>query len=369
VKTSGRLWLPTRYVRISERPYIPPTATRIYDGTVAHGRFCPNDVTPYDAVYGGRIALVSRRAVALGALVSVLFGGTFVATKAGLAHFPPLLFVALRYDVAAVVLLTYTVVTRSRSDLLPRTRGDLAGILATGVVVLGLTNALLFVGQADATSAVGAILFSLNPILTPVFAALLLADERLSARGWAGLAVGLIGVALVVDPDPAMFASGGTGKLLLFGGAITGALGSVLVRRSAGGLDSTVRTAWGLPVGAALCHALSLGTGESVTAVQWGLPALLALGYVGIFAGAVAYVAYFGLLDTVGATHANLVFYVVPAVSTLGGWALLGETLSPLAGVGFLVVFAGFAIIGSESFSVDFSRLLGGPGPGRAETD
>jgi drug/metabolite transporter (DMT)-like permease len=308
--------------------------------------------------------LVARKTVLLGALVSVLFGGTFVATKAGLAHLPPLLFVALRYDVAAVVLGGYVLFTRSGAELRPRTRGDVASILATGLVVLGLTNALLFVGQTDATSAVGAILFSLNPILTPVFAAVLLADERLSLRGGAGLAVGLLGVALVVNPDPAMFTDGGIGKVLLFGGAVTGALGSVLIRWSDGDLDSTVRTAWGLPLGAALCHVLSLGAGESVGAVQWGLPALLALGYVGVFAGAVAYVAYFDLLDRAGATHANLVFYVVPVVSTLGGWALLGETIAPMAGVGFLVVFAGFAILGSESISIPFS---GGPPPRSAD--
>jgi drug/metabolite transporter (DMT)-like permease len=313
--------------------------------------------------------VVSRKALALGAVVSVLFGGTFVATKAGLAHFPPLLFVALRYDVGALVLVTYVAVTRSSWELVPRTRGDLAGILATGLVALGLTNALLFLGQADATSAVGAILFSLNPILTPVFAALLLADERLSLRGGAGLAVGLLGVALVVNPDPAMLTSGGTGKLLLFGGAVTGALGSVLVRWSDGTLDSTVRTAWGLPVGAAFCHVLSLGAGESVAAVEWGVPALLALGYVGVFAGAIAYVAYFSLLDHSGATHANLVFYVVPVVSTLGGWALLGETISSLAGIGFLTVFAGFAIIGSESFSNPFSGGSGRRPTGRVDAD
>lgn len=296
--------------------------------------------------------MVSKRTLALGAVVSVMFGGTFVAAKAGLAYVPPVLFVALRFDVAAVVLVAYVLATRTRAELVPRTWRDVAGILATGLVALGLTNALLFVGQADATSAVGAILFSLNPILTPVFAALLLADEQLSARGRVGLLVGLLGVVLVVNPDPAMFAGGGVGKLLLFGAAVTGALGSVLVRWSAGGLDSTVRTAWGLPVGAAFCHALSIGAGESVAAVAWGLPALVAIGYVGIFAGAVAYVAYFDLLDTAGATHANLVFYVVPVVSTLGGWALLGESVSPMAGVGFLTVFAGFAILGSESLSL-----------------
>jgi drug/metabolite transporter (DMT)-like permease len=302
--------------------------------------------------------VVDRRTVGLFVTASVLFGGTFVATKAGLEQFPPLLFVALRFDVAAAALLGYAALTTPRADLVPRTRGDAAGILATGGLAIGLTNALLFVGQGYATSGVAAIVFSLNPVLTPVFAAFVLSDERLSARGAVGLLVGLAGVALVVGPEMAGLLSGSVGEAILFVGAISAAVGSVLIRRAGGDLSSTVRTAWALPVAALLCHLLSLVAGESVAAVDWGPSALLALGYVGLLAGAVAYIAYFGLLDTVGAINANLVFYVVPVVATVGGWALLGETITPAAVVGFVVVFAGFAVLGSES--VDYRALLPG---------
>ncbi|UPV74204.1 DMT family transporter [Halorussus limi] len=297
--------------------------------------------------------MVRRRTLALFAVAGVLFGGTFVAAKAGLDYFPPLLFVALRFDVAAVALAGYAVLTNSREDLLPRTRGDAVGILATGVLAIGLTNALLFVGQQYATSAVGSIVFSLNPILTPVFAAALLSDERLSARGAAGMALGLLGVGLVVSPDPANLLGGSAfGKAILFAGAVSGALGSVLIRWADGTLPSTARTAWGLPFGALLCHLLSAWAGESAAAITWSPVALASLGYVGVFAGAVAYIAYFGLLDSTGAIRANLVFYVVPVVATLGGWALLGEAVSPLAVAGFLTIFAGFAVLGSESVDV-----------------
>ena len=295
---------------------------------------------------------MERRTVVSFVAASVLFGGTFVAAKAGLDYFPPLLFVALRFDVAAVVLASYAVLTTSREDLIPRTRGDVAGILATGVLAIGLTNALLFVGQQSATSAVGSIVFSLNPILTPVFAAALLSDERLSARGATGMLLGLVGVGLVAAPDPANLFAGGFGKAVLFAGAISGALGSVLIRWADASLSSTVRTAWGLPFGALLCHLLSRSAGESAATVAWTPEAIIALAYVGIFAGAIAYIAYFGLIDEAGAIHANLTFYVVPVVSTLGGWALLGETISALAVVGFLTVFAGFAILGSASIDV-----------------
>ncbi|MBV0901038.1 DMT family transporter [Haloarcula salina] len=296
--------------------------------------------------------MTSRRTLAFAATAGLLFGGTFVGAKAGLAYLPPLLFVALRFDVAALVLFGYVFATRSRDELLPRTRGDVLGVLSTGLFAIGLSNALIFVGQQSATSAVAAIVFSLNPILTPVFAALLLADERLSARGGFGMVIGLLGVGLVVSPDPAMLLSGGLGKLVLFAGAVSAALGSVLIRWAGGDLSSTVRTAWSLPVAAALCHALSVGTGESLSAAVWSPTAIAALLYVGVFAGAVAYIAYFGLLDATGAIRANLVFYVVPVVSTLGGWALLGEPITSSALVGFLTVFAGFAVIGSESIDV-----------------
>ena len=160
-----------------------------------------------------------RRALAAFAVAGILFGGTFVAAKAGLDYFPPLLFVALRFDVAAVALIAYAVATTPRGELLPRTWRDAAGVLATGVLAIGLTNALLFVGQGYTSSAVAAIVFSLNPILTPIFAALLLADERLSRRGVTGMALGFVGVALVVNPDPATLLDLGVGKAIQIGRA------------------------------------------------------------------------------------------------------------------------------------------------------
>jgi len=304
------------------------------------------------------VTAADRRSLLAFAVTGLLFGGTFVAAKAGLVYFPPLLFVALRFDVAAVALLGYAALTTERANLFPQTWRDAVAILATGVFAIGITNALLFVGQGYTTSAVAAIVFSLNPILTPVFASFLLADERLSLRGIAGMALGFVGVALVVNPDPATLMAGGVGKVILFGGAVSGALGSVLIRWSGGGLSSTVRTAWGLPFAALCCHLFSLGAGETPAAITWTPEAVAALAYVGLLAGAVAYIAYFGLLDAAGAIRANLVFYLVPVVAALGGWALLGEAISTAAVVGFLTIFVGFAVIGSES--VDLPTLRRG---------
>ncbi len=300
------------------------------------------------SIAGGVDSVGVTRTLVLFVTAAVLFGGTFVATKAGLAYLPPLLFVALRFDIGAVVLVSYAVVSMSRDDLRPRTAGDLVGIAATGLLVIGLTNVFLFVGQQYTTSGVAAIVFSLNPILTPVFAAVLLTDERLSVRAGVGMALGLAGVVLVANP-----ASGGTvsatGIAILAAGAVTSALGAVVIRRADTRLSSTARTVWGVPLAAVLSHLLSLGAGQSVSGLSVTPTAVVALLYVGVFSGAVAYLAYFALIDTAGATRANLVFYLIPVVSAVGGWLLLGETISALTLVGFAVVLGGFLLIGSET--------------------
>ena len=299
-----------------------------------------------------------QRSLVFFALASLFFGGTFVAAKAGLEYFPPLLFVAFRFDVAAVALGGYAVATSSREELIPRTAGDAVGILATGVLVIGLANALLFVGQQHVSSAVGSIIFSLNPILTPVFAGALLADERLSARGGLGLVIGLVGVGLVVGIDPdSLLGGAAVSKGILFAGAVCGALGSVLIRWADTTVTSTVRTAWALPVAALLTHAMSAAAGESLAAVAWTPTALAALAYVGLFAGAAAYIAYFGLLDQVGAIQGNLVFYVTPVVATVGGSVLLGETISAMTLAGFATIFAGFAVLGADSLLSEVQRV------------
>lgn len=282
--------------------------------------------------------------------VSVLFGGTFVAAKAGLADVPPLLLVAARFDLAALVLGGYVLATNDASDLLPRTRGDLAGILAAGIFAIGLANGLLFLGQGSVTSGVGAILFALVPIFTPLFAGGLLSDERLSATGAVGTLVGLVGVGLVIEITPATLrATLSGGAAIVLAGAISLSLGTVLIRRSAPQLSSTVRTAWALPISAGLLHTLSLAAGESITAATWTPSAILSVAYLGVFAGALAYILHFNLLDAVGATRSSLVFYVSPVVATLGGWLFLGESLSAMTVAGFGVIVVGFGIIGAPS--------------------
>lgn len=294
------------------------------------------------------------RSVGLFVALSVLFGCTFVAINAGLTYLPPLLFLAFRFDIAALLLLPY--VYLSAGEWLPRTRHDISGIL-DGTVTIGLTNALLFVGQQYVVSAVAAILFSLIPVLPPGFAFFLLSDEYVSFRDVTGLLLAFVGVGLVVRPDPSLFTGSLFGRMVLLTGATCGALGTVLIRRADATVPSVTLVAWALPPSALFLHVSSMVAGESFAAAEWTAVAVAALGYVSVLAGIITYIMYFELLDTIGAVKTNSFNFIAPMVTAIVGWLLLGETLSVLSLAGFGVILAGFLVLEYPTLAEDFGHL------------
>lgn len=274
----------------------------------------------------------------------MLWGGSFVAIKTGLAFIPPVIFASLRFYVGAAFLLSYVFLTAGVH--LPQTRGDWSALLASGLFVVAANNALLFVGQQYTTSGIAAVIYGLNPVLTPAFMRMFLPRQKLSALDVAGLLVGLAGVVIIAQPDPAnLLASDVVGKGLILLAAAFVALGSVLVRRSETSLPNTVLTAWSLLLGAVTMHLAALGLGQSLAGVQWTQTAVLSLLYLGAFATAVAYALYFGLLEDIGPLHTNLVAYSVPVVAAVTGWALLGERITATIVAGFVVILFGFVLL------------------------
>ncbi len=301
----------------------------------------------------------ARRDAVLFVLLSLFWGVSFVAIKAGLDSLPPVLFAAIRYDVAGLLMLAYAAV--AVDDLWPDSRADWIVVLVGATLVIALYNALLFLGEQGVTSAVAAILIAANPILATAFSRSLLPDQRLTATGVAGLALGFLGVVLVAWPDgpgPLVEDLAAPGLVLAAAAAI--ALGSVLIQRVDGDISTESRVAWSNALGAVLLHALSFALpSETPAAATFDRRAILAVLYLAVLASAVGYFVYFELLERLGAVEINLVSYAVPAVAAVFGWALLDETVDPLAAVGFLVVFAGFALLKRDALAEEVAGVRG----------
>ena len=278
-------------------------------------------------------------------LLSLLWGTSFMAIKLGLSFLPPVLFAAMRYDVAGVLLLGYVATTPG--EWRPQSQADWLTVFVGATLIIALYNALLFIGQQGVTSGVAAILIGMNPILATGFSRLLLPTERLGGIETLGLLLGFLGVGLVARPESTGWLVAdllAPGLVLL--AAVCVALGSVLVQRVDSDLGTEGMVAWSTAIGALLLHAMSVGLpSESIADVTVTPAAVAAVIYLAVFASAVGYVVYFDLLDRLGAIEINLVSYTVPVFAALSGWLVLDESLDTAAVAGFAVIVAGFVLL------------------------
>ena len=289
--------------------------------------------------------MTRARTVALFLTLAALWGSAFVAIKAGLAYFPPVLFAAVRFDGAGVLMLGYAAWATDRWR--PRTRREWTVVAVGGLLVIAAYHALLFVGEQGTTSAAAAVIVGLNPVLTTGFSRALLPSERLTTFGVVGLLVGLFGVVVMADPDPANLLGGEVvPKGLILLAVASFALGSVLTRRFETDLPVETMEAWAMLGGAAVLHAVSVARpGESVAAVRWTGEALLALGYLSVGASAVGFLVYFNLLSRLGPIEINLVSYVAPVAAAVVGFVWLGEVVDAPTVAGFVLIVVGFVLV------------------------
>ncbi|MCL9812632.1 DMT family transporter [Natranaeroarchaeum aerophilus] len=289
--------------------------------------------------------------------LAAIWGTAFMAINAGLAYFPPVLFAALRFDIAALVMLMYA--ASVVDDPIPRGRREWADVAIGATLIIAGYHAFLFIGESDpaVTSAIAAVIVGLSPVLTTVFARAFLPSERLTLVGVIGLLVGLLGVVVLAAPDPGnLIGSGTTAKFLVFLAAASFALGSVLTRALDSGMRIETMEAWSMLVGAALTHLIAVALGESLSAIVWTTEAVLALGYLAFVASGLGFLIYFDLLDRLGPIEINLVSYVAPVFAALSGWLVLNEGLTLTTIVGFLLICAGFAVVKRSAIRDELSE-------------
>ncbi|QAU11579.1 EamA/RhaT family transporter [Halorubrum sp. BOL3-1] len=286
------------------------------------------------------------RNLSLFLVLAAAWGSAFVAINAGLAYFPPVLFAAFRFDVAGVVMLAYA--AYAVDDPIPRGRAQWLEVVSGAVFIIAGYHVLLFVGESDpaVTSAVAAVIVSLSPVLTTVFARAFLPAERLTAVGVLGLLIGLVGAVVLANPDPANLTGGGTvSKLLVLAAAASFALGSVFSRASDADIAIETMEAWSMLLGAGLTHLLAVALGESVVDAVWTTESLLALGYLSVVASGIGFLVYFDLLDRLGPIEINLVSYVAPVFAAVVGWLVLDEGITATTVAGFLIICVGFGLV------------------------
>jgi len=308
------------------------------------------------------------KTLVLSLIVGVLWGSSFLAIDVGLAYFPPLLFAGLRYAVVGVVVLAIAALVVQR--WYPQSLADVGSVLIAGAFMIAGHHAFLYLGMEQVPSAVAAIVVSLSPALTAVFASALLPDSELTALQIAGLLVGLAGVVVISDIGVGTVADAnllGIGLVVL--ATVSFAFGSVATRPLRTDLSAVAFQGWAMLFGSGLLGVTGYATGESVETIVWTPLSLASLTFLVVGPGIVAFSIYFSLLDRIGPTESNLIVYLEPVVATALGWAVLGEVIDSATVAGFLAILAGFLLVKHRSLLPSWDRLLGRESNARPEPD
>jgi drug/metabolite transporter (DMT)-like permease len=269
----------------------------------------------------------------------VLWASGFVGAKFGLGYAEPLTFLSLRMIAVVALLAVILALTRPKW---PNGAG-LVHSAATGLMVHGLYLGGVFVAMENGLSAgLASLIVSLQPLVTSTVANRFL-GERVGARQWLGLALGLLGVYLV------LFEKTATGQATpLAWAAITAALAGITVgtlyqKRFGGGMDW--RPALAVQYAAAGLLFAAGAFAFETRVVHWTPQFLFALGYlVLVLSFGAIWLLYF-LIRRAAATRVVSLFYLTPPMTALMAWALFGERLPLIALIGMAVCVAGVALV------------------------
>ncbi|WP_416357887.1 DMT family transporter [Aureimonas phyllosphaerae] len=274
------------------------------------------------------------------AIFVFLWSTGFVGARYAMPHVEPFTFLSMRYALALVILVPMAAfaLRGAKGVTVPRlAHAAFAGSLIHGLYLGGV----FFAVRHGLPAGVTALVAGLQPLLTALLAASLI-GERVTARHWMGLAVGLVGVGLVVAPKLGNAGGFTIGQLMPALGAVAGiSLGTVWQKRFVGSLDLRVGTAVQY-VGALLPTFMAAYAFETMQ-VDWAAEMVLALVWLtlALSIGAIFLLLY--LIREGAVSRVASLMYLVPAVTALQTFVLFGEQLTAVQLLGMAVAAGGVA--------------------------
>lgn len=279
--------------------------------------------------------------------LSVLWGGSFFFIGVAVSDLPPLTIVTLRVGIAAVALWSFALIMGHRPPTFKKESAKIwAAFLGMGLLNNVIPFALIVWGQTQIASGLASILNAATPLFTVVVAGVLLSDERATPLKLVGVVIGFLGVVMMIGLPAQGEANNMVAQVAIIIAALSYAFAGVFGRRFKAMPVSPIVTAAGQVTASALVMAPIAYVVDGPLDISGpGLGTWSAIFGLAILSTAVAYVLYFKLLETAGATNLLLVTLLIPVSAILLGSVFLKETLEVVHFVGIAIIALGLSAI------------------------
>lgn len=282
------------------------------------------------------------------ALLYVLWGSTYLAMRVIVRDLPPYVAGAVRYLVSGPLMLAALALMGRKVRI---SLQDFRRLLVIGVLLLSLGNIGVLWGEKYVSSGLASLVVALVPIWVVMIEAWVFRSGRITAKGLFGLALGIVGLLVLLWPR---IASGShLGRLELLGSGILAgasffwALGSVFSHRYTLSVDVFVSAAWQMTLGGLVNAAVALLSGQFQRA-HWTTTALAGIGYLVVFGSWIGYTAYIYLLEHVPTPKVATYAYVNPIVAVFLGWIILHEQVDSFMLLGTAIIIASVWLVNTS---------------------
>lgn len=281
-------------------------------------------------------------------LVYVFWGSTYLGIAIAVEHIPPALMCATRFLIAGTLMLAYCAL-RGRPIVYSARR--LRQMAVVGTLLLMGGNLTLSYAEQILPSGLSALLIAVTPLWFLVLDAWLLGHHQISRRGSIGLALGIVGMIVLLWPK--LTATGSIGRrelwysLSLLGGSFSWALGSILSKLwHSAELDPLSSTAWQVTFAGIANLAFAL-VNRDLSRVVWTPGGVAAVLYLVVGGSWIGYTSYIWLLRHAPSSKVSTYAYVNPVVAVFLGWLVLHESLDLYILLGSAIIVASVVLVTS----------------------
>ena len=281
-----------------------------------------------------------KLAIAL-AIVYLVWGSSYLATKIMVTDEPPLIAAGLRFTSAGLLLLAFAW-WRGGPPVI--TRIELWHVLAMGFLSVLFSNACHVIAMRHVQSNTAALLNATPSLWIAWLGTFGRRRSQLSGAARLGLFVGLAGVVLVLAPKGGLHLAGLGWQLLILLGCLSWSLGTIYYRNAGTANPPMLFAAMQMLAGGLGLLAVAW-IAEGPLAIHWTPRGVLAFAWLMLMSACVGYTAYAWLTTHTTPVVVGSYGYVNPAIASILGWLILGEQLSWLQVAGMVVILIGTALV------------------------